>query len=130
MPTLADEARALHAALFGCAPDAATIARYEAAHAQLFANEAESQAVRAIVERGLDAEAIEFALRRRGRGRELTRKLRILSYLAEARAAYFERFVNPEASRLRAWRHLAGALLRTPWKLAKGEYAIRRHGLL
>ena len=83
-----------------------------------------------IVERRLDAEAIEFALRRRGRGRELTRKLQIASYLAEARAPYLDQFVNLKPSRLRAWSKLTGATLGALWKVCKGEYLIRRHGLL
>jgi hypothetical protein len=83
-----------------------------------------------IVERGLDAEAIEFALRRRGRGSELTRKLQIASYLAESRAPYLDQFVNLEPSRLRAWTTLTAATLGTLWKLCKGEYLIRRHELL
>jgi hypothetical protein len=83
-----------------------------------------------IVERGLDAEAIEFALRRRSRGSELTRKLQILSYLAESRAPYLDQFVNLKPSRLRAWTTLVTATLGAVWKLCKGEYLIRRHGLL
>jgi hypothetical protein len=82
------------------------------------------------VERRLDAEAIEYALRRRGQGRELTRKLQIVCYLAEARAACLGEFVNLEAAGARAWVLLTGATLGAAWKLCKGEFTIRRHGLL
>lgn len=124
------EAHYLFACLFGRAPDALTVARYEAAHRELFAGEPTPAWVTRIVERRLDAEAIEFALRRRGRGRELTRKLHICCYLAEARAEYLDRFVNSGASRARAWSALLGGVAGALWKLLKGEYAIRRHGLL
>lgn len=127
---LAAEAACLHASLFHRAPDGLTIARYEAAHRELFPDAVSPAWLTRMVERGLDAEAIEFALRRRGRGAELTRKMQIVSYLAEARAPYLERFVNLEASRARAWSALLGAAAGAFWKLLKGEYAIRRHRLL
>lgn len=104
--------------------------RYEAAHRELFPNEPSPPWLTRVVELRLDAEAIEFALRRRGRGAELTRKLQICSYLAEARAAYLDRFVNFKPSRARAWLALGGATAGALWKFLKGEYAIRRHGLL
>jgi hypothetical protein len=77
----------------------------------------------------LDAEAVEFALRRRGTGRELTVKLQILCYLVEVRSAYLSEFVNTESCRPRAMVDLLGATVRSVWKLLKGEYLIRRHGL-
>ena len=125
-----NEARHLFLCLFGRAPDAATVARYEAAHRELFPDEPASSWLTRIVERRLDAEAIEFALRRRGRGKELTRKLQICCYLAEARAEYLDRFVNLQPSRARAWGALFVSTAGSLWKLLKGEYAIRRHRLL
>ncbi len=127
--TLAEEARYFHACLFHQAPDEITIARYEAAHRKLFAGETSSPLVACILGRRLDAEAVEFALRRRGRGQELTRKLQIVCYLVEPRARYLAEFVNLKPSRVRAWAALTGATLGAVWKLCKGEYAIRRHGL-
>jgi SAM-dependent methyltransferase len=124
------EARHFHRCLFRREPDELTVARYEAAHRQLFPGEPSSPMIARIVERRLDAEAIEFALRRRGRARELTRKLQTLSYLAEARASYLDQFVNLEPSRAGAWAKLATATFGALWKLFKGEYLIRRHGLL
>lgn len=129
-PSLAEEARYLHACLFHGAPDELTIHRYAAAHREVFPNAQDPPWISRIVERRLDAEAIEFALRRRGRGRELTRKLQILCYLAECRATFLPQFVNLHRSRSRAWFALAAATLGAGWKLCKGELAIRRHGLL
>jgi hypothetical protein len=130
IPDLAAEARYLHAALFSQPPDPAIVERYLDAHRQLFAHEPPSPLVSTIVERRLDAEAIEYALRRRRAGRELTRKLQILCYLAEVRAAYEHEFVNRHARRARAILALAAAALRSAWKLLKGEVLVRRHGLL
>jgi SAM-dependent methyltransferase len=127
---LAQEAQHFHSRLFHCDPDTLTIERYVSAHHQLFPNDAPSPAIAKIVKRRLDVEAIEFALRRRPNGRELTRKLQIVSYLAESRAPYLRHFVNLRPSRLRAWAALATATLTAFWKRSKGEYLIRRHGLL
>ena len=127
--TLAAEARYLHACLFRRPADELTVARYEAAHRRWFAGEETSPLVRRILDRRLDAEAIEFALRRRGRGQELTRKLLIVCYLAEARAEYMGEFVQLQHSPARAWAGLAGATLDAAWKLVMGEYALVRHGL-
>lgn len=127
---LEEEARFLHASLFSNPVDRAIVERYVAAHRQLFADRVTSALVTRIVARRLDAEAIEYALRRRNAGRELTRKLQILSYLAEARAAYQDDFVNTKTRRARAIVSLAAAALRSGWKLLKGELLVRRHGLL
>jgi hypothetical protein len=129
-PTLSEEARYFHASLFHRPADDTTIARYTAAHRHLFPDDSPSHLVTQIVTRRLDAEAIEFALRRRGRGPELTRKLQIVCYLVEVRSTYLTEFVNLHASRVRAWTTLTGATLGAIWKLCKGEYTIRRHGLL
>jgi hypothetical protein len=93
-PDFSREATYLHTCLFHRLPDVLTIARYDAAHRELFPDDAPTPTIARIVERHLDAEAIEFALRRRGRGRELTRKLQVLSYLVEARSRYLDQFVN------------------------------------
>jgi hypothetical protein len=127
---LAAEARYLHAALFPRAPAAVIVERYVQAHRLLFEDAAASPLVSRIVEEGLDAEAIECALRLRGRGRELTCKLQILCYLAETLAAYQDEFVNRKNRRVSAILILARSALRSAWKRGKGELLVRRHGLL
>src|SRR5262245_26710472 len=129
-PDLAAEARYLHAALFARPADPAVIERFVEAHRLLFAHEPASRLVSTILARRLDAEAIEFALRRRRAGGELTRKLQILSYLAEVHAAYEHEFLNRRERRAGALLALAAAALRSAWKLVKGEILVRRHGLL
>ena len=127
--SLAAEAHYLHSCLFRSPPDDRTVQRYLAAHRQLFFGQASNHVAR-VIERKLDAEAVEFALRRRGAGVELTRKLQIICYLAEVRARYLGYFINQRRSRAAAWVAVALAALSAPWKLAKGEYTIRRNGLL
>jgi hypothetical protein len=127
---LAAEVRHFHNCLFRQQPDEVTITRYEAAHRELFPENSSSPEIATIVSRKLDAEAIEFALRRHGRGHELTSKLQIVCYLAEPRRTHLRQFVNLKESRPHAWAALAAATLGAVWKLGKGEYAIRRHGLL
>src|SRR5262245_29983359 len=131
MPTdLAGEARYLHGALFRRPVDPAIVERYCDAHRLLFPGEPASPLVSRIVERRLGAEAIEYALRRRRTGGVLTRKMQILSYLAEVRAAYQHEFFNRHERSSGAIAALAAAVLRSGWKLFKGELLIRRHGLL
>jgi hypothetical protein len=122
----------LHACLFRVPLDAVTVARYEAALREMGA--AGSPVVARVVARRLDAEAVEFALRRRGLlgdpARALARRMQILCYLVEVQPAYFGEFINAEKTRCRAWAALTGAASRSVWKLVKGEYLVRRHGLV
>lgn len=128
--SLEEEARFLLGSLFPHRVDRVIVDRYVDAHRQLFAGQSSSPLITRIVSHRLDAEAIEYALRRREAGRELTRKLQILSYLAEVRAAYQDEFVNLKTRRARAIAALAAAALRSGWKRLKGEVLVRRHGLL
>jgi hypothetical protein len=125
-----EEARYLHAALFSVVADDTIVERYHEVHRRLFPEQPTSPLVVRIIANRLDAEAIEFALRRRNAGRELTRKLQIISYLAEARRAYVDEFVNLTNNRLVAIVRLGAAAVRSIWKLLKGAVLVRRYGLL
>jgi hypothetical protein len=127
-PSPTEEARYLHTCLFSGSIDAVVAARYQAALGQALAGP--SALVEKVVARRLDAEAVEFALRRRGQGRDLTRRMQVLCYLVEVRRDYLSEFVNVESSRGGAWAALLGATVRSGWKLLKGEYLVRRHGLV
>jgi hypothetical protein len=125
----AEEARYLHAALFKCSLSDEVIERYTAAHNTLFPEPDGEPMLRKIVALRLDAEAIEFVLRRRSPQNPLTRKMQILCYLVEVRATYFPSFVNTSESTFHAISELlvSGAL--SGWKLIKGKYLVWRHGL-
>jgi hypothetical protein len=143
-PSLAEEARHLHACLFRAPLDAVAVARYEAALREMDAaaspvvanvvSNVVTNVVATVVALRLDAEAVEFALRRRGLsgnpGGDLARRMQILCYLVEVQPAYLGEFINVESSRGRAWAALLSATLRSAWKLVKGEYLVRRHGLV
>lgn len=125
--TLRAEARWLHAALLGTPCPAEVEAAYLAAHDHYCQGDQDSPLLAAIVERRLDAEAVELALRHRNP--VLSRKCRILVYLLEARPDSYPRLVNPAPRRLEAWWALGWAGARTVWKRLKGEWLVRRHGL-
>ena len=127
---LDEEARYLHAALFSTAADDVLLERYRDVHRRLFSDQAPVPLVARIVADRLDAEAIEYALRWRGAGRELTRKLQIISYLAETRRPYHHEFAHASGRRGTAIAILGGAAVRSAWKLLKGALLVRRHGLL
>jgi hypothetical protein len=127
---LEEEARFLLVSLFPKPADSAIVERYVAAHRQLFADRVTSPLVTRIIAQRLDAEAIEYALRRRKTGQDLTRKLQILMYLAEVTPGYYLDFFNPKARHTCAIVSLALSGLMSSWKLVKGELLIRRHGLL
>jgi hypothetical protein len=139
-PSLAEEARHLHACLFRAPLGAVAVVRYEAALCEMDAASSSaaanldssvvSKVVERVVARRLDAEAVEYALRRRGLGGDLARRLQILCYLVEVQPASLGEFINLKSSRGRAWAALVGATLRSAWKLLKGEYLVRRHGLV
>jgi hypothetical protein len=126
-PSPAEEARHLHACLFRAPVDDVVVSRYAAALHEMGA--AVLPAVSRVVSLRLDAEAVEIALRRRGLGRDLARRMQVLCYLVEVRPGYLGEFVNLESSRGRAWAALLRAVLHSGWKRLKGEYLVRRHGL-
>jgi hypothetical protein len=125
------EAEWLHRALFGCPPREVLLSRYAEAlrHVLLQADARESLTVQKVVECRLDAEAVEFALRRPV-PHLLTRKLQALAILAEATDGYHEFFTNRRDSRAAAFASLAAAALRTPVKKLRGKYLVWRHKLV
>lgn len=103
--------------------------RYEAAHRSLFPYESQA-CVGRIVALRLDVVAVEFALRRRHACPELTRKLQIISYLAEVRAEYQDDFIATRREPVRATFVLFWTIFGAGWKLVKGECLVRLYGLL
>ena len=128
---LKEEAEHLHRCFFHRPLPPVVADRYAAAHRHVFGEHATTpDYVRTLVARKLDAEAIEYALRLRRQQNELMVRIQILFYLLEVRADYFEHFVATQPGRVRAWTSLAGAVLRSAWKMGKGEILLRRYGLV
>jgi hypothetical protein len=125
---LREEARRFHAALFGEEVPAELEEAYVRAHRYYCREQTDEVDIATIVARKLDVEALELVLRRKRP--TLTRKLRLLLYLAEVRPSCYRRFVNEDDRPLRAWLSLGGAVLRTGFKYFKGRFLLRRHRLV
>lgn len=121
------EARWLYTALFHRQPEEALVTAYVRAHAYYCADEHAARFIRTIVERQLDVESIELVLRTSRP--ELSRKCRMLVYLAESTPRDYPLLVNERAQPLRAWVALAMAVVRTVFKFAKGHWLVRKHAL-
>lgn len=125
---LVAEAAHLHRCLFRRPLDERIAARYVRAHDHVqFARGVD---VTRIVERRLDAEAIEYWLRRRQPANALTQKLRTLLYLLEIEAPYYRHFVRDRGTLLGSLPWLLLAPPRSFYKLVKGALLVRRHGLI
>ena len=125
------EVRYLHAAFFHREMPEEIGERYIGANRRcLDESERSRRRMFVLVERGLDAEAVELALRWRRLDTLLTRKIQILFYLVEVRADYYGYFINQDAGRRRAWLALAGSVPGSLWRFTKGSYLIWRYGLV
>jgi hypothetical protein len=124
------EAELIHRALFsGRSAPAAVVASYEAARARYFADDPFARLVAFLAERKLDAEAVEYALRLRHGPNGLTRRFQVMLTLCEVRPAYDGAFVQRRSGVLAAWAGAPLMALRAAWKLARGMYLLRVHGL-
>lgn len=119
------EADWLHRCVFGNEVPPRVADRYVAAHAHL--GIVQGVDVARIVERRLDAEAIEFWLRRRRPDNALTQKLRTLLYLVEIEADYYPLFVRHQGSLWSSLPWLVLCPLRSAFKLCRGHWLARRH---
>src|SRR5439155_26599851 len=121
------EANHLHRALFG--GDAPEEVREQYASALQAAPLAAvpGRDLTRLIDRGIDREALELALRRRTRANALTQRFQVLCYLAEARPEYYSRFVNESPRFLVGWLALALHTVRSVYKLIKGRCLIRIH---
>lgn len=128
------EAQQIHDALFTkrkLPPE--VVARYERALTVCTTeyDATDAPLIHALLEKGWDIEACEYAWRMRDKANALSKRVQILCYLLEVRRAYFEDFVQTTSTPLRAWLGLGVALPRAAWKLVKGRFLLwrLRHGL-
>jgi hypothetical protein len=126
---LYQEANHLYRALFGChAPDEVRRQYVEAIHGATVSDSPRLD-LRQLIERGVDLEALEFALRRVRFLNPLTQRFRVISYLAEVRPENYGRFVTEHRQFFAGWLTLAMHLIRSIYKLAKGQRLLRIHDL-
>lgn len=121
------EANQLHRALFGGDAPTDVQAQYEGAIAGHALAGFPSADLSPLIERGVDVEALEIALRRINPVNALTQRVHVLCYLVEARPEYFDRFMAERASFARGLVTLALHSLRSAHKLVKGRWLIRIH---
>jgi len=120
----------IHRALFPRLPMPGGVAtRYEAARERFFSEDADARLVGFLVAHGLDAEAVEYALRLRHGPNGLTRRFQVMLTLCEVRSAYDAAFVQREQAAAWAWAGAPWMALRAAWKLARGMYLMRTHRL-
>jgi hypothetical protein len=122
------EAHLLHRALFRIDPTPQIVDRYMAAHeAGLGAcAPAEAAWLERVFVSGADLLALELSLRRQNPKHVLVRKFLIMTYIAEGSPGYAAHFLSLRRRAAPAWLELGLALLRSAWKLLKGQYLLRR----
>lgn len=124
------EANFFYQTLFGKPPSPLLIERYIAAHNFCcFVRSPEQQINLSLICRNnLDAESIEYATR--SRKTLLTKKFTLLTCLAEIDSENYPTFVNQQSNFAIGFFLLGLAVVRAPWKLAKGKYLVWRYRLV
>ena len=128
---LETEAAYLHRAIFRAEISPRLARKYAQAHeyVQPKGPAEEFATIEKMVALGLDAEAVEMALRRKGRTHALAQKMKILVYLAEAETEHYGRFINERPSFTAAGIGLFYHGLRTVYKALKGRAIRSRYDL-
>lgn len=122
------EGRKIYAALFGGEPPPVLLARFATAAKILNSTAPQAEvdrSTRALLA-SFDPEALELAVRLTRQLPLLTRKFRLMVYLAETLPENQVYFINGRSSLLRGLINIAGAVLRTAWKLPLGLWQLRR----
>lgn len=122
------EGRKVYAALFGGEPPPVLLARFVTAARMLNSTTTQvevDRCTRALLACS-DPEALELAARITRQLPLLTRKFRLMVFLAETLPENQRYFVNQRSSFLRGLLNVAGAALRTGWKLPIGLWQLWR----
>jgi hypothetical protein len=124
------EAQRIYSAIFNQAAPPLVVERFAAASERLEAgiSPAEFQAYRAAIDSPVDLEALELAARWTGRLPLLTRKFRLMAFLAETLPGNQALFVSHRDNFPMAFVRIAALTLRTAWLMAKGLTLVGRYG--
>jgi len=126
---LREEASYFCGCLFGRTPSVDFVAAYVLAHEKLPKNLLRDRsAITKIVQLKLDAIAIEFASRQKLAALNL--KLLLICYLAENSPGYENNFVLKKDERLKAFFTLLRIAFETPYLYFKGQFIVKKHGLI
>lgn len=132
-PELRQEAEHLHRRLFGCGASPQLVANYLRAHDALpelhDAPASQLNTMRTILTRRLDAVSVEPWLRNGYTRHILSRKLLLVSYLAECDAKHPE-YASSSEGPVQGWLKLLLAGLKAGLGLARGWYLKARYGLV
>ncbi|MFC2166795.1 hypothetical protein ACFLQZ_02400 [Acidobacteriota bacterium] len=123
---LKSEARALHRSVFNADIPQEVSEKYMRAHDYylLEATEKDLLWMKRTLQRGLDLEALEFALRIIKKKHILVKKIKILVYISESFCAYYSTFVNERPQRGKAFALLSYHLIRSAYKFLKGSFLL------
>ena len=126
------EAAFFYRTLFGGEVSADICQRYTEAHHHygLWPDRGQETTVCRVIRGGLDAEAVEVSLRQHVDWHLLTRKMRVIIYLAETSGWHDTVFLNRECRPLTAYWALFFGGLRTGYKRVKGRYLVWRYDLV
>ena len=132
MSFLFRESDFLHRAIFKSPITEKLALRYGEMHQHLFLHVPFrlQESLRRIMEKRLDVEAVEVALRNKKSPHLLSQKMQALAYLAEATEGYYGYFVNESESRVPGFLTVAYQVLRTAYKKAKGKLLVWRYRLV
>ena len=129
---LRSEARYLHRLLFKSEIVNEMTDSYVLAHEFIKPSGSNEQlrTVQLVIDNGLDAEAVELALRKSHPRHPLRQKMQILTYLAEADQLHYSFFINTDNSFVKAILSLTGQIFRTIGKLLLGKLLVWRYNLV
>jgi hypothetical protein len=127
--TVESEASYLFNCMFPGRISGTTLKRYALAYREVFAGQDTNEAeMGVIIEKALDAESIEIALRLIHKKRYLTKRLQILFSLVEAENRHFELLFNT-GNKKGVIVGLVLSVISSAMKTVKGLYLVRRYRL-
>jgi hypothetical protein len=124
------EAQRIYSAIFNQPAPPLVVERFAAAseHLEAGISPAELRAYRAAVDSPVDLEALELAARWTGRLPLLTRKFRLMAFLAETLPGNQVFFISHRDNFPAAFVRIAALTLRTAWLMTKGLTLVGRYG--
>lgn len=123
------EAVRISLALFGKTPEQVFLDRYVDAHAKFDMNESPSdlRLLAMLLAKPGYMEAVEYVLRLRNDANVLTKKFKIVHYLAECQASSYDNLFQKTTHVISAWAGLVLLVFHTFSCLVRGWYFLKRH---
>ena len=126
---MSHEVTHLYRNIFKDLPSSLLVSRYVLAHRCIQElRETENRTLSIVIKKKLDAEAIEFFLR--NRNHLITKKMTLISYLAELEVKNYSIFIGDEKRFLYGLFRLVGIVLGSIFKYLKGSFLVWRYHLV